>query len=661
MSQPENDLPMEPALVTASPSKPAPTLAPLGDYDTSILSHLGLPFYYRHTPTRQMRRATIWSAFIGIIILVMWNVLYMPYDKDTVIYAIRDIFFGGYGRYQSLEEGAQAIFNQCFVISIILSGVIAPLFASFSFSSERIMGTMEFLRLSPMSTVSIVMGKMFAPVYTLHLISFALLGVGGVFGLCGGHPIQNVSFAIVCIIATSAIFHAMGVLLAILVNAFRGFGAVLFLFLIGWAITATALAATRLYETSFIGYLSPWGMMENLFWEGTRSSWSRGFGMRVTQETLSAPFAGSTLLLVPYVMFSYALTFGLLLWASSRKLERSERPGLPLVKGWMGLWLFITLTAFTIPANFSSASVLGSIGAEWIAAAVVFMLGISGILFLAIIDHPHQRELVLTEECEAAAGHEKATGASWKHLKHALWTTGLVMVSTLLYFYMAYHGTVSIRGNFPDFESSFWNAAVVSCLVVGVVTFIAGVIFECAWVRFETLRGRVFGAIVGMGIMLALVIAFSVHLASAQNRWNSVFYHKLGSTTILRATQYEQAEKLAKISNNRSNRMASIFVTPEETSAAFIKALASVASDPEYSRYVVGIKNEEDLKRLNQKYQGNAFLFFWDFHTGASLIYIGIVSLLVWLLFWHRKRVYAALRKEAQKAIQPAAVPVAVS
>src|SRR5258708_4281800 len=129
MSEPA-PTPIEPA-APVTPLKPAP----IGDYDDSMLSHLGLPFYYRHTPTMAL---------------------------------------------------------------------------------------------------SIVMGKMFAPVFSLHLFSATLLISGSVAGLLSGLALNDVCFAATVIILHAALMHALGAFLAIFTLAFRGFGAVFFLLLFGY-------------------------------------------------------------------------------------------------------------------------------------------------------------------------------------------------------------------------------------------------------------------------------------------------------------------------------------------------------------------------------------------------------------------------------------------
>ena len=88
--------PLEAAVAPVKPAKPEP----VGDYDDSMLSHLGLPFYYRHAPALALRRTGFWLAFIGLVLMIVVDLLRMPYAHDTVIYRVRTALFDTDARYR---------------------------------------------------------------------------------------------------------------------------------------------------------------------------------------------------------------------------------------------------------------------------------------------------------------------------------------------------------------------------------------------------------------------------------------------------------------------------------------------------------------------------------------------------------------------------------
>jgi len=454
-----------PVLKDAPSNAPRP-VEPIGDHDTSILSHLGMPFYYRHSPTRAATRGTIWITFLILLAIVVLNVIQMPYNKDTYVYAIRATFFSSHPAYQTAEEGACSICYQLFSISIILSGIVAPLFGTYSFSSERVLGTLEFLRLSPMSTLSVIMGKMFAPTFVLHLISFSMLLLGLAFGLCGGLAAGKLFLAMICILSTSAIFHGLGALLGVMTVAFRGFFAVGLLLGLGFIISVAPMSTGYDKAIKFLAFMSPWGAMDTLFWR----SYSR-YGGTASGEAI---FMGSEALVLPIVVLTHALFFGLLVWAACRKFDRPERPALPFA-AWIVLWAYWGALCLGLLPNFEEHRYLQwNPNYAWQIAGALFPLGAFVVCVLAMLDHPHERENVLTEECEFAAGREDAPGASARRLKHALFVAVLVCVSTTVMSWMI------INGQQKSVNASFTRDTAIA--IVGIATtlaFLFSVVLEC--------------------------------------------------------------------------------------------------------------------------------------------------------------------------------------
>ncbi|HYF50975.1 MAG TPA: hypothetical protein VEJ63_16295 [Planctomycetota bacterium] len=603
-------------VLTSAVQKPAPaarSVEPIGDHDTSILSHLGMPFYYRHAPTRAAARGTVWVTFLILVAIVVLNVIQMPYDKDTYIYAIRATFFSPYPAYTTAEEGAAAIFYQLFCISIVLSGIVAPLFGTYSFSSERVLGTLEFLRLSPMSSLSVVMGKMFAPAFVLHLISFSMLLVGLVFGLCGGLPPAKILIALLVILLTSAVFHALGAMLAVLTVAFRGFFAVALLLGIGFVLSVVPLSMVRDKATSVLSFMSPWGAMDTLFWQtNSRYRWSFG-------EPL---FMGSESLVLPVVVVTLSLFFVLLIWAATRKFDRPDRPALPPI-GWIVLSGYWTLVCLGMYPNFENHQALQwSPNYGWQLVSALFLLGMLVVCVLALLDHPHERENVLTEECEFAAGREDAPGASARRLGHALFISLLVLASTALLSWMLINAQQ--KRTYRPFTS---DSAVAVVGVATTLAFLFAIVLESAFVRFSAFWVRWGASFVGFAIFLAAIFIPLGAANSAYYRWERTVQSAIESH------RFQQTNVQVQRRRNMPD-------------------LSWILANPDYAIYVPGTETLEDAERIHDQYKNNLPAFFWHYHPGASIAYPGVFLALVALLLLGRRRTYAALRREAQQAVK---------
>ena len=595
----------------ASTSAPR-QVEPVGDHDNSMLSHLGIPFYYRHSPTRAAARGAFWVTFVVLLAIVVLNVLQMPFSKDTFVYTIRATFFSPYPAYTTAEEGACSICYQLFGISIVLSGIIAPLFATYSFSSERVLGTLEFLRLSPMSTLSVIMGKMFAPGFVMHLVSFTMLLLGLVMGLLGGLAPAKLFLAILCILTTSAIFHALGGLLAVMTVAFRGFFAVGLLLGFGWIIS---IAPTEMrYERglSIFTFMSPWGAMDTLFW--------RGEGRRAIRagEPL---FLGSEALVLPVVLLTHALFFCFLVWAAVRKFDRPERPALPVL-AWIGLWAYWMALCLGLLSNFTDSQFLQwNPNYAWQITAALFTFGAFIICTLALLDHPHEREHVLTEECEFAAGREDAIGASGRRLKHAVFISLLTCASTIFMTWMLMNAQ-----NARSYNPLSWEGAITIVGLTMMLAFLFSIVLECAWVRFSSFFVRWGASFVGFAIFLAAIFIPIGAMTSAYYRWDRT----IASIVEMHAQQKSGVQRVRRGGMD----------------------LNWVRLNPDYAMYLPETDTLEEALRIQDQFRYNMPAFYVHYHPGASIAYPSVFVALAILLLLIRRRIYATLRKEAIAAVK---------
>lgn len=666
-AQPESGGAPPPAPSPAPAPAPAakraePALLPLGDEDRSILSHLGLPFYYRHSPGSATRRATFWISFFIILLIVFMNFLFFPYQEDSLMYRLRMLLFGGGHPHQSYDEGFQAIFYQLSVVSLILSCVLAPLFATFSFSSERVLGTMEFLRLSPMSTLSIVMGKMFAPAAQIHKISFVCLLLACAFGLLSGEKPQNLALAVLVVALSAATLHAIGALLANLSAAWRGFGAVGGLLGIGFFLSFLPAASWSERGYEFIAFLFPWSAFDGMFWQTF-------YSYRSQRYSNEARFFGVAGLVKVYVLAFHAIFFSLLVWASSRKLDDENQTALPKA-AWFGLWAFLVFSAVGLAYNVSLARQAPLRG--WEDAAGVTCITSLFVIVLALLDHPHRRELVLTQLCECLAGREKPPSAL-RQMAHTLFVSGMTALAAI-----AVITFVSIRGlPFNVTTSSLALYALIPVLVV----FMAATAIESAFVGYSSRMGRVVACAIAWAVLGASMLAPIIHSAMVSSRFNRVMWAvsyeeqlkaqllpKIQNTESQIATVKQQIEAIkAKPSSNnnkvQTSNLQNQLVQLEQTLSSYQQQLKWAPSQREYLRsdsgsavYLADIKDAKDAQRLQQQYGNDTFALLWRYHAGTFIFYPIFFLGAVILLFLWRARIYRNLHKEAEQAVQPGAV-----
>ena len=632
---PSQEAQAAPARPRTSPTPvPVPVPVPLGDNEDALFGSLGLPFFFRHTPGLPLARATFWMAFVGIGAVVVINLLMMPYSRDTLIFSIRDALFGKIVPYESFDDGGISIFNQLFVIAIVLSNIVAPLFATYSLSSERVLGTMEFLRLSPMSTLSIVMGKMFAPAYTVHLISGAVLLVGSAIGVCSGLRIGDVATAVLVIGLSSATMHALGAFMAAYTTVFRGFGAVMGVLLLGYFISVMPFYACELGsgEFEFLAFASPWGAMRRLFWQEPYR-----YSTFYLQALLPAEFMGSAGWLLPYIVALYGFVFAMLVRGASRKLDKPEGSALPPV-AWLMIWLFVVLTAFGTIPNATAQVMRYSPNRGWECAAAVMLVAGLAISVLALLDHPYHRETVLAEECDRAAGQSEKGRRRGLPMRHAFFVAGLTAASATVIVVLLWY--------ILPFDEFVWSRILPIAAAPVVLAFLYAVILETTAMSFKTSIGRLFVAYAAMAVLFGAMLIPIVQVESAYSTWHR---------TMIRTAAY----------------YAYLELPPSPTTKAsyfdFNTEWRRIQNNPDSSIYLDGIDSKDSADQRRSEYQAAPAALFWRYHALAMSVCAAVFAVLIALLFVWRARVYAALRREAELAVgravagAPRTVPAAAA
>jgi len=503
------------------------------------------------------------------------------------------------------------MFYQLVIIAVLLSTVIAPLFATFSLSGERVTGTMEFLRLAPLSTTNIVLGKMFAPTYLLHVFSAALLALGCLAALLSGLRVDDVFFTLAVVILTAATLHAFGAYLACTSTHFRGFAPVGGLVGLGWLVHLLPLAAGGEQGLKFLAYLSPWGALDGFFWQGINRRWT---------GSLRAEFCGSEMLVFPFVLAAHALLFVLFVRAASRKLEHPERPSLSPA-AWLVLWGFVLATALGASLNRFRYSATEC----WACAAGILGVPSSFICFGILLDHPHRREVVLASECErVAAG--AAPAPTRRRLAHALFITALTGLATVLVivFLCLYR--------MPRQEEWAWIAP--CAFLPALMAFLASLALEFAFVGFESNWARIAVGAAALGVLAFAAIAPVVDAVSSYDRFQR---------TIWMARGYYQLQ-----TKEQSGPRSSLY-----DKAYLERQMAS----PGYQLYAREFRSLDDANRLDREYDSNILRFFWHFHPLAVLSYATLALGCIVALVLCRAWAYRSVRREAERAARGNGLP----
>ncbi|MCK6471049.1 MAG: ABC transporter permease [Planctomycetes bacterium] len=677
-------------------------MSPSSNEDRTLLRHAGLPFFFRHTPALALRRGAFWLGFALVAVVTSVDLLLMPYPRGTLAANLRGLVFDRPG-FRDFEEGLRAIFDQYFVAALILSGIVSPLYATYSMAMERVGGTIEFLRLSPMSTLSVVLGKMFAPAYMLQLFSGGLLFLGTVFGIAGGHAPGDVALALLSIITACLTVHALGGLLACATTTFRGFGAVMSLVGLGILLYSLPNSFSRTPGLGYLQYVSPFSAMNALFWsKGAYSRWS-GY--------VHAPdeFLGYGGLVAPFVLCFHGLVVTMLVWAATRWLDHPEDTALPK-KAWGFLLLSALAMALgTVPnndgglsANFFriASGVVPAGGGEgfftpsvlWQYATVIFLVLGVALAILASLDHPHRRELALEEACERQGNRTQGSLQPWRRLAHGLFvsTFAAVVVAVSFGFFHRY-GQVG--------KSYAATTVALGTALVFWVVFFASLAIECSWIRFRASGGRAAAAAVAVSLLLTSVGVPIVNVAQANNEWRRARQMRNKSwvaeakvlalepqIAALEALPPDQVVGQAPVSPSAvapvitrqtgTNGMT-VFVqapaTPQPITVAqqlaefkeahrnqkriYGRQMADLVSNEALAPYVADMTSQKALAHLDAEFSDAPLAIIWRYHRGRFLWYpIGLVAVCA-LIFFLRAWTYRGIEQEARTAMAAVEAP----
>lgn len=665
--------------------------------DRTLLRHLGQPFYFRHTPPLALRRGAFWLGFLLVAGIAVVNILLMPYPRESTAWHLRTML--GWSRgYMTFEAGAQGIASQFFVIATVLAGIVAPLYATYSLAMERVGGTIEFLKLSPMSTLSVVLGKMFAPAYLLHLFSGGLLLLAAVIGFFGGYGLGDLSLTLLSVVCATVTVHAAGAFLACATTAFRGFGPVVGL--IGAGLLVYVLPFAAYYEAglSYLRYLSPFSTMDTLFWQEAASS--RWYGGVVDE------FFGLQGALGPSVLLIHGTFAAVLVWAAARWFDHPEGTALPR-KGYLILLGLIILVALGTVPNMDQRMTQGFLAQRqgmtlseefqrggffapsytWASAMlIVFFAGLA-ICLLLILDHPHRRELVQEEFSERAGGRE--TGPV-KRLSHAFFagavTVGVLAAGLGCYTFTPFGGRMEPWTWAFTLAFGVWGAVFLS------------LILETAWVRYRSAPGRVAAAAVMGALLLGSLLYPVIDYAQKTNAFWIAYHYK--QQTWQQQVELALVEKeLAALEGIGDGTLVSTVTLPSAAPGAFSPGQAPTFnyyvtyyktsmqnqltvgqyrqqmadlrsafrqqelyyarsrypwSRENLERYQVDMQTPEALAALGTAMRAEPFAIILRYHASSLLWYPLLPLAASALAIWFRRRSYRRLEKEALDALKQA-------
>lgn len=670
--------------------------------DHTLLRHLGQPFFFRHTPPLALRRGAFWLGFALVAVVTSVDLLLMPYPRGTLAANLRGLVFDR-PAFRDFEEGLRAIFDQYFVAALILSGIISPLYATYSMAMERVGGTIEFLRLSPMSTLSVVLGKMFAPAYLLHLFSGGLLLLGAVFGIAGGHAPGDVALALLSIVTACLTVHALGGLLACATTTFRGFGAVMGLVVLGLLLYSVPHTFARSPGLGYLRYVSPFAAMDALFW--TKGTYNRWLGnVRVSDE-----FLGYGGLVGPFVLCFHGLLSAMLVWAATRWLDHPEDTALPK-KAWGFLLLSALAMALgTVPNSDGgmSARYMGGpsgilpAGLEegfftpsllWqFATGIYLVLGVA-LAILAALDHPHRRELALEEACERQGNRGQGPHRPWRRLVHALFVSTFAAVVVAVSFGF-FHRFGQVGKSYTATTVALGTALVL------VFVFFVSLAIECSWIRFRASGGRAAAAAVAVSLLLASVVVPILNVAQATNDWRQARQMRNKSwvaeckvqaleaqIAALKALPPDQVVSQApapavaptttrQIGPNGMMVLVQTSANPQPLTVGqklaqlrsehhyqkrfYDRQLESLASNKDLAPYVADMTSQEAMTDLDAKYSDAPLALVWHYHRGRFLWYpLGLLAVCALILIL-RSWTYRGIEQEARKAMAAVDAPAA--
>ncbi|GMV79814.1 MAG: hypothetical protein AMXMBFR7_09980 [Planctomycetota bacterium] len=636
MNGPETAPPVE--AVPEMRTRSVPVDTPAAERRT-LLHYLGLPFYYRHTPPQVLRRTIFWGSAAALLLLFSSHAIMMPVDRDSLLHSFRQIWpFDGMREFSTIQSGFATLYFELTIFAIIISSILAPLHSTYSFCTERVTGTLEFLRLAPMPTTGLVLGKLFAPAWPAHAISAALLVVSFPMAWLGELELSSVFLVVLSVVGMTITITAIGGLLACATSAMRGFVSVGALLTIGFFLHFLPMIALELSGLEFVAFLSPWGALDTCFWQEFHSS-TRYVGMP------KAYFMGVASLAWFFIAFFHLALSALLVWASANKLDHPEHSALSR-KGWLLVWGLFALSALGIVPNPVRASgVYSYYGGSWtwLIAAFTMLWAFAAVCGLALLDHPFSRDAALTESCERMAGHPKPRGGILDRIGHAGFAALLVFISGALIVFGFNQVMLSTsRPSDLEEQEAFTQIALLLWFGATGLAWLVGVILEAIAVKLRNFVARVVLGHILIGLLAALVIVPLVDVQQSYYGWRR-------SLDCQRELLHPSLNRWP--SNSSQQQRAQWARQNAEYELKYLRKRY------DFDRYVAGLDTPDKIDAELERYKGRNVSWFWAYHPQAMLLYpCPLLLFIVLMLFW-RRWTYRGLEREARKALKLDAPP----
>ena len=172
----------------------------------------------------------------------------------TFVYSqlINDSFYKGMSLSTPIILYIILVFGQCFLLMFIVPSMTSTLI-----SSEREKQTLEVLLSSKISTLQIVLGKLFSVVSKMIILIFLSLPVYGITFLIGGIKLQYLFYLSIFLIVSTIFIGAIGIFFSTIIKSSKGataatYGAVLFI-IVGIIIIASVIYYSNLERNMMQG------------------------------------------------------------------------------------------------------------------------------------------------------------------------------------------------------------------------------------------------------------------------------------------------------------------------------------------------------------------------------------------------------------------------
>ncbi len=290
-------------------------------------------------------------------------------------------------------------------IFVLLTGGIYLLIGDFSQEERR--GTLNFIRLSPQSEVSILTGKLLGVPILLYLIAALALPLHLWAGLSGEIPLARI-LGFYAVVAASCIFFYSGALLCSAVSAERGWalawlgaGGVLLYLLLTLGLSMSGEVAN--HPSAWLKLFSPINAMTYLLWSYVYSE--QGFG---DWSWYYLPVGASVVSRVGFTLLNYGL-WTYWIWQALKRCFRN--PNGTILSKRQSYWLVgcfeVTLLGFVAQGQTESYTFWGSFGELcWYNVLLLFAL-------MAVLSP--QRQALLDWTRYRREGGSKRKGF-WNHL-----------------------------------------------------------------------------------------------------------------------------------------------------------------------------------------------------------------------------------------------------